>query len=83
MYMYPSTRMLARSRVPHTFTYISFGYDTRDTATRIYSVSRLRRENPCVKISSWAKVMGIAEYFCRPFEYWIFQIWPYPMQNPM
>ena len=26
MYMYPSTRMLARSQAPHTFTYISLGY---------------------------------------------------------
>ena len=39
---------------------------SRDTAIRIYSVSQLRRKNPFVKISSWAKVMGLAEYFCRP-----------------
>jgi hypothetical protein len=39
---------------------------SRDTAIRIYSVSRLRRKNPFVKISSWAKVMGFAEYFCLP-----------------
>jgi hypothetical protein len=39
---------------------------SRDTAIHIYSVSRLPRKNPLVKISSWAKVMGLAEYFCRP-----------------
>jgi hypothetical protein len=39
---------------------------SRDTAIRIYSVSQLTRKNPFVKISSWAKVMGFAEYFCRP-----------------
>jgi hypothetical protein len=40
---------------------------SRDTAIRIYSVSRLSRKNQFVKISSWTKVMGCAEYFCRPF----------------
>jgi hypothetical protein len=55
---------------------------SRDTAIRIYSVSQLRRKNSFVKISSWAKVMGLAEYFCQPSQYWIFQIWPYPRQNP-
>jgi hypothetical protein len=45
---------------------------SRDTAIRIYSVSRLRRKNLFVKISSWAKVMGFAEYFCRPLLAWIF-----------
>ena len=34
MYMYPSTRMLARSQAPHTFTYISFGYDMLTMAHR-------------------------------------------------
>ena len=34
MYMYPSTRMLARSQAPHTFTYISFGYDMLTTARK-------------------------------------------------
>jgi hypothetical protein len=34
MYMYPSTRMLAHSRVPHTFTYISFGYDMLTAARK-------------------------------------------------
>jgi hypothetical protein len=38
---------------------------SRDTAIRIYSVSQLRRKNPFVKISLWAKVMGFAEYFSR------------------
>jgi hypothetical protein len=45
---------------------------SRDTAICIYSVSQLRRKNPVVKISSWAKVMGFAEYFCRPLFVWIF-----------
>ena len=45
---------------------------SRETAIRIYSVSRLRPKNPLVKISSWAKVMGFAEYFCRPLLVWIF-----------
>jgi hypothetical protein len=39
---------------------------SRDTAIRIYSVSQLKRKNQFFKISSWAKVMGFAEYFCRP-----------------
>ena len=34
MYMYPSTRMLTRSRVPHAFTYISFGYDMLTAARK-------------------------------------------------
>jgi hypothetical protein len=55
---------------------------SRDTAIRIYSVPRFRRKNPFVKIPSWAKVMGLAEYFCRPLFVWIFQIWPYPRQTP-
>jgi hypothetical protein len=38
---------------------------SHDTAIRIYSVSRLTSKNPFVKISSWAKVMGFAEYFSR------------------
>jgi hypothetical protein len=42
---------------------------SRDTAIRIYIVSRLRRKNPFVKISSWAKVMGFASQniFPDPF----------------
>jgi hypothetical protein len=40
---------------------------SRDTAIRIYSVSQLRRKNPFVKISSWAKVMGFAELFLPAF----------------
>jgi hypothetical protein len=44
---------------------------SRDTAIRIYSVSKLSLKNPFVKISSWAKVMGFAEYFCRQKQYWI------------
>ena len=56
---------------------------SRDTAIRTSSVPRFRRKNPFVKISSWAKVMGLAEYFCRPLFVWIFQILPYPRQNPM
>jgi hypothetical protein len=56
---------------------------SRDTAIRISSVPRFRRKNPFVKISLCAKVMGAAKYFCRPSQYWIFQIWPYPRQNPM
>jgi hypothetical protein len=39
---------------------------SRETAIRIYSVPRFRGKNQFVKISSWAKVMGLAEYFCRP-----------------
>jgi hypothetical protein len=34
MYMYPSTRMLARSQAPHTFTFISFGYDMLTAARK-------------------------------------------------
>ena len=56
---------------------------SRDTAIRISSVPRFKCKNPFVKISSWAKVMGFAEYFCRSLLVWIFQIWPYPRQNPM
>jgi hypothetical protein len=26
--------------------------------------------------------MGLAQHFCRPLLVWIFQIWPYPGQNP-
>jgi hypothetical protein len=44
---------------------------SRDTTIRIYSVSQLSRKNPFVKISSWAKVLGFAEYFCRPLFVWI------------
>ena len=56
---------------------------SRDTAIRIYSVPRFRRKNPFVQISSWAKFMGFAEYFCRPILVWIstnmaiFQAKPY------
>jgi hypothetical protein len=39
---------------------------SRDTAIRISSVPRFRGKNPFVKFSSWAKVMGLAEYFCLP-----------------
>jgi hypothetical protein len=39
---------------------------SRDTAICISSVPQLIRKNPFVKISSLAKVMGFAEYFCRP-----------------
>jgi hypothetical protein len=39
---------------------------SRETTICIYSVSQLYSKNPFVKISSWAEVMGIAEYFCRP-----------------
>jgi hypothetical protein len=56
---------------------------SRATAIRIYSVPRFRHKNSFVKISSWAKVIGFAEYFCRLSIVWIFQIWPYPRQNPM
>jgi hypothetical protein len=45
---------------------------SRDTAICIYSVSRLSRKNSFVKISSWAKVMGPAEYFCRHILVYIF-----------
>jgi hypothetical protein len=44
---------------------------SRDTAIRIYSVPRFRRKKPFVKIPSWDKVMGLAEYFCRPLLVWI------------
>jgi hypothetical protein len=44
---------------------------SRDTAICIYSVSQLIFKNQFVKISSWAKVMGLAEYFCRQKQYWI------------
>jgi hypothetical protein len=44
---------------------------SRDIAARIYShvysVPRFKRNKPFVKIPSWDKVMGFAEYFCRPF----------------
>ena len=32
---------------------------------------RFSHKNSLEKISSWAKVMGIAKYFCRPSQYWI------------
>ena len=41
---------------------------SRDTAIRISSVPRFICKNKFVKISSWAKVMGAAKYFCRPFQ---------------
>jgi hypothetical protein len=41
---------------------------SRDTAIRICSVPKLNRENQFVKIPSWDKVMGLAEYFCLPFQ---------------
>jgi hypothetical protein len=40
---------------------------SRDTTIRIYSVPRFTGKNLFVKISSWAKVMGLAGYFCRLF----------------
>jgi hypothetical protein len=45
---------------------------SRDTVIRIYSVPQFRRKNQFVKIPSWDKVMGLAEYFCRPLLVWIF-----------
>ena len=36
-----------------------------DTAIRICSVPRLTCKNRFVKISSWDKVMSLAEYFCH------------------
>ena len=33
--MYPSTRMLTHSRVPHLLTYISFGYDMLTAAGKV------------------------------------------------
>jgi hypothetical protein len=44
---------------------------SRDSAIRIYSVSRLTNKNSFVKMSSWTKVKGFAEYFCRPDHFWI------------
>jgi hypothetical protein len=43
-----------------------------DTAIRIYSVPQFNFKKRFVKISSWDKVMGLAEYFCRPFQFWFF-----------
>jgi hypothetical protein len=40
---------------------------SRDTTIRIYSVPRFKHNKPFVKIPSWDKVMGLAEFFCRPF----------------
>jgi hypothetical protein len=40
---------------------------SRDTAIRISSVPRFIYKYSFVKIPSWDKVMGFAEYFCRPF----------------
>jgi hypothetical protein len=40
---------------------------SRDTAIRISSVPRFRRNKSFVKIPSRDKVMGLAKYFCRPF----------------
>jgi hypothetical protein len=39
---------------------------SRDTTIRISSVPRFNRKTQFVKIPSWDKVMGLAEYFCRP-----------------
>jgi hypothetical protein len=39
---------------------------SRDTAIRICSVPRLTFKDTFVKISSWDKVMGFAEYFLPP-----------------
>jgi hypothetical protein len=44
---------------------------SRDTGIRICSVPRLTRKKPLVKMSSLDKVMGLAEYFCRPLLVWI------------
>jgi hypothetical protein len=43
----------------------------RGTAIRISSVPRFTSNIPFVKIPSWDKVMGFAEYFCRPDHFWI------------
>jgi hypothetical protein len=40
---------------------------SRDTTIRICRVPRFTRKNSFVKIASWDKVMGHAEYFCWPF----------------
>jgi hypothetical protein len=50
MYMYRSTRMLARSQAPHTFTYISFGYDIHHLRLEI---GDLMIRIPYFKIHEW------------------------------
>jgi hypothetical protein len=42
---------------------------SRDNAIRISSIPRFGRKNPFVKIPSWDKIMGFAEYFCRLFQF--------------
>jgi hypothetical protein len=39
---------------------------SHDTTIRIYSVPPFTRKKSFVKIPSWDKVMGLAEYLCRP-----------------
>jgi hypothetical protein len=60
---------------------------SRDTTIRIcssvYSVSRFELKNLFIKIPSWDKITGLAEYFCRPLLVWVCKICPYPGQNPM
>jgi hypothetical protein len=51
---------------------------SRDTKIRICSVPQLKRKYSSVKIPSWDKVMGLAEYFCRP----LFGFWPNMPRNP-
>ena len=38
---------------------------SRDIIIRVYSVPRFTCKNSFVKISLWAKVMGLTEYFSR------------------
>jgi hypothetical protein len=39
---------------------------SRDTAICICRIPQFKNNKPCVKIPSWDKVKGLAEYFCRP-----------------
>ena len=43
-----------------------------DTVILICSVPQLTCKNPFVEISSWNKVLSLAEYFCLPLLVWIF-----------
>ena len=66
--------IFSRQLDPLVVPYCSFAIYSRDTAIRISSVPRFRRKNPFVKISSWAKVMSAAKYFCRPDHFWFLAI---------
>ena len=70
MYMYPSTLMLAHSRVPHTFTYISFGYDMLTAARQVHRMylGKLRSTmfpiSPRTSLQQYYRCMKIVSHWC-------------------